>query len=70
MPPWRVEVTSLLVIGENVVEVEYQPSLRNSLIGQGIAGNPLLRHFKNRREALVPSGLLGPIRLIKVAALR
>ncbi|MEK1939847.1 MAG: glycosyl hydrolase [Pseudomonas sp.] len=68
LPPWRVDVTALLVDGQNTLEIDYQPTLRNALIGRALGGDKRLAHFKSRADALVPEGLSGPIRLYQMPA--
>lgn len=61
--PYRVDVTSSLHTGTNHVEVIVQNTLRNRLVGDGVAGDPIFVVFKNRMFYL-PSGMMGPVRLM------
>jgi hypothetical protein len=61
--PYRVDVTASLHAGTNRLEVIVQNTLRNRLVGDGLAGDPNFVVFKNRMF-YVPSGMMGPVRLI------
>ena len=67
--PWRVDVTTALKAGENVLEIEVVNLWPNRLIGD--AGLPegerktrtnVISFTKD--SPLLPSGLLGPVRLV------
>ena len=58
--PYTQEITSSVKIGENTVEIEITPTLRNRLIGYGIFGGDDWKNHKFKKE-FMPSGLIGPI---------
>jgi hypothetical protein len=57
VPPWTVDVTDLVVPGENHLEVTVIPPLRNRLIGR--ADSPEYREFEG--DPRIEAGLLGPV---------
>jgi len=61
--PYRVEVAPYLRAGENHLEVVVTNTLRNRLVGDGLGGHPKFVNFA-RRVFFLPSGLVGPVRLI------
>ena len=61
--PYRVDVTASLRAGTNHLEIIVQNTLRNRMVGDGLAGDPNFVVFKNRMFYL-PSGMMGPVRLI------
>jgi hypothetical protein len=63
--PYAQEITSSVKIGENTVEIEIIPTLRNRLIGYGIHGGEDWINHKFKKE-FIPSGLIGPIMIKKV----
>ena len=70
LPPWRVDITGALRTGRNQIEIEYRPPPRNGLIGRAIKGDPGARQFRERRDALAPAGLRGPVHIREMAAAR
>lgn len=67
--PYRVDITPLLQAGKNTLEVEVVSTWRNRLIGDAAlpADQRLTKvnfEIVNPGEALQPSGLLGPVRVI------
>lgn len=76
-PPYRVDVTRLLVAGDNRIEVKVANLALNALAGQALPDYRLLwarygQRFVPQDTALVaprPAGLLGPVRLIGERAL-
>lgn len=58
--PYEVYITSLVKEGENQVEVEITPTLRNRLIGYGKTGGADWINHKEKKE-FMPSGLIGPV---------
>lgn len=70
VPPSVVDVTEDIVDGQNCIDVTYRPAQRNLFIGRALAGDPRYRQFKDRTDALIPAGLLSPVRLQEVAASR
>jgi hypothetical protein len=65
VPPWRCEITGLLVEGANTLKITVTPTLRNRLVGYGNAGSKDYRQYKG--GATMPSGLIGAV---TVCALR
>lgn len=66
--PWRVEITKRLKAGENKLEIEVANQWPNRLIGDA-ALPPAQRVTRTRApfkpdDPLLPSGLLGPVRLL------
>jgi len=61
--PYRLNATPWLHEGTNHLEIIVQNTLRNRLVGDGLAGDPNFVIFKNRNFYL-PSGMMGPVRLI------
>ncbi|RMG49486.1 MAG: hypothetical protein D6723_13715 [Acidobacteria bacterium] len=61
--PYRVDVTNFLRPGENRLEVVITTTLRNRLLGDALAGDRYFMPIK-KRPHLLPSGLVGPVRLI------
>ncbi|NHJ20779.1 MAG: hypothetical protein EAX91_07555 [Candidatus Lokiarchaeota archaeon] len=58
--PFTQEITSSVKFGENTVEIDVTPTLRNRLIGYGRQGGENWINHKNKKE-FMPSGLIGPI---------
>jgi hypothetical protein len=58
--PYELNITSLVKEGENKIEIEITPTLRNRLIGYGKHGGKDWINHKNKKE-FMPSGLIGPI---------
>jgi hypothetical protein len=70
--PWRVEVTGAIKAGANQLEIEVVNRWPNRMIGdkQPAAANARRYTFSthdpyNAQSALVPSGLLGPVRVLE-----
>jgi hypothetical protein len=61
--PYRLDATPYLHAGNNHVEVIVANTLRNRMVGDGLAGDPNFIYFRNRMFYL-PSGMLGPVRLV------
>jgi hypothetical protein len=72
--PWRVEVTGLLKPGENLLELDVVNLWNNRLVRDAAqpAGQRLTRTnlAVPANRALLPSGLLGPVRLVTTGAIR
>ena len=64
VPPFRVDVTSLLQPGENSIEIDYVPTLRNRLVGLGLAGDAEHAQFAKAGDTFIPTGLMGPVRVL------
>jgi hypothetical protein len=69
--PWRVDVMGLLKPGENQLELDVVNLWNNRLVGDAaqLAGQRLTRTNLAipANRALLPSGLLGPVRLVTAA---
>jgi hypothetical protein len=63
MRPYRVDVAPYLKLGSNHFEIVVTNTLRNRLVGDGASGDPHFVMFQ-RRTFFMPSGLLGPVRLL------
>ena len=59
VPPWRCEITGLLVEGLNALKVVVTPTLRNRLVGYANAGSRDYRQYK--KQPTMPSGLIGDV---------
>jgi hypothetical protein len=64
--PYRVDITDYLIPGPNTIEIWVTPSLRNRFIGYARKGNNLYQHFDEANDYLLPTGLLGPVRIWEV----
>jgi hypothetical protein len=60
--PYRADVTSLLQAGENTLQITVVNTLFNALSGRGRSAN-YLPEETNTENGLLPSGLIGPVRL-------
>ena len=69
MRPYRVDVASYLKVGTNHFEIVVTNTLRNRLVGDGAAGDPHFVMFL-RRTFFMPSGLIGPVRLLPEARVK
>jgi hypothetical protein len=65
LPPWRCEITGLLVAGANTLKITVTPTLRNRLVGYANAGSKDYRQYKG--QPLMPAGLIGPVMVCAVA---
>ncbi len=61
VPPYRVEVTALLMPGTNDITIRLVPPLRNRLVGLGQTGDPSYPQFVTDPERLAPTGLVGAV---------
>ena len=61
--PYRLDATPFLEPGKNHLEIIVANTLRNRLVGDGLAGDPNFIIFRHRSFYL-PSGMMGPVRLI------
>ena len=61
--PYRLDATQFLQAGKNHLEIIVANTLRNRLVGDGLAGDPNFIIFRHRSFYL-PSGMMGPVRLI------
>ncbi|MDW5267072.1 MULTISPECIES: glycosyl hydrolase [Acidobacteriaceae] len=60
--PYRADVTPLLHAGENTLEITVVNALFNALSAKGVSAN-YLPEETNTANGLLPSGLVGPVRL-------
>ncbi len=63
LPPFTLDITPALKPGDNVIEVEVRPPLRNLFVGRAFAGDPLYAQMADFGNELVAAGLLGPVTL-------
>jgi hypothetical protein len=59
--PWRVELTAALTAGENTLEIEVTPTLRNALVAYAAAGRREYKMYK--KQPTMPAGLIGAARI-------
>jgi hypothetical protein len=64
--PYEFDITSLLQIGKNMVEIRVTPTLRNEFIGEGLKGNPKYLRFKDQAKTILATGLIGPVKINEV----
>jgi hypothetical protein len=69
MRPYRVDVSPYLKVGNNHFEIVVTNTLRNRLVGDGASGDPHFVMFQ-RRVFFMPSGLIGPVRLVPEARVK
>ncbi len=69
MRPYRVDVAPYLKAGSNHFEIVVTNTLRNRLVGDGMSGDPHFVMFQ-RRVSFMPSGLIGPVRLLPEARVK
>ncbi|HTC47392.1 MAG TPA: glycosyl hydrolase [Candidatus Aquilonibacter sp.] len=69
MRPYRLDVAPYLKEGANHFEVVVVNTLRNRLVGDGMAGDTHFVMFQ-RRTFFMPSGLIGPVRLLPEARVK
>jgi len=66
-PPFRVDLTGLVTPGANRIEIEVANTWSNRLTGDAVQGGRPYTHTNirwNKNTPLLPSGLLGPVRLV------
>lgn len=61
--PYRADISKLLKLGENNIEVSILPPRWNGLMGRFLEGDPLAAQMKGQNGKLIPVGLKGPVRL-------
>jgi hypothetical protein len=59
--PYMMDITDLVVQGDNRIEVRITPGALNSYIGKAKAGDNRYKQFKNKDDQLMAAGLLGPV---------
>lgn len=62
LQPYRADITSLVHAGDNTVQITVVNELYNALSAQGRTSN-YLPEVTNTANGLLPSGLIGPVRL-------
>ena len=62
--PYSLDVTQFLRQGDNNIEVQVTTTRLNGFIGEARKGNPMYVQFKNKERTIIPSGLVGPVRLL------
>lgn len=62
--PYESDITNVLRSGENKLEVTVVPTNRNAFIDEAAKGNKLYKQFKGKENALMPAGLVGPVRIL------
>lgn len=67
MQPYRADVTSLLHDGENTLQITVVNALFNALSAHGLSAN-YYPEETNTANGLLPSGLVGPVRLEEMKA--
>jgi hypothetical protein len=60
--PFKLDLTGLAP-GVHEVSVTVIPAWRNRLVGLGTSGDPAYAQFEGKADTLIPTGLLGPVRL-------
>lgn len=68
--PFVIDITPYVIKGENFIEIEVIPTLRNQLIGYGKKGGKNWKNHKHKKE-FMPSGLIEPVsvKLIKIVSI-
>jgi hypothetical protein len=66
IPPYALDVTDYVYEGDNRIEVKITPALRNELIGKSEKGDKRYRQFKGKGDTRLPSGLIGPVYILKL----
>jgi hypothetical protein len=69
MRPYSVDVAPYLKAGSNHFEIVVTNTLRNRLVGDGMSGDPHFVMFQ-RRVFFMPSGLIGPVRILPEARVK
>lgn len=59
--PYMLDITSLLIPGENKIEVRVTTGQLNGFIGKAKSGDIHYKQFKNKEDQLMAAGLLGPV---------
>jgi hypothetical protein len=69
MRPYRMDIAPYLKAGSNHFEIVVTNTLRNRLVGDGASGDTHFVMFQ-RRTFFMPSGLIGPVRLVPEARVK
>lgn len=67
LQPYKADVTPLLHVGENTLQITVVNTLFNALAAQGLSKN-YRPEITNTANGLMPSGLIGPVRLEETQA--
>jgi len=59
--PYSLEITNLIRIGENNIEIRVTTTRRNGFTGEALKNNPFYKQFQGKEKILMPSGLVGPV---------
>jgi hypothetical protein len=59
--PYLLDISSLLVPGENKIEVRVTTGQLNGFIGKAKSGDSRYNQFKNKEDQLMAAGLIGPV---------
>lgn len=62
--PYTADITNYLQQGTNSITVAVVPSKRNSFILKAMQGDPLYKQFRGMENAVLPGGLVGPVKLV------
>ncbi len=62
--PYQLDITEFVKAGKNQVEVRITTTRRNEFVGEGVKGNPKYAQFKGKENTLLPSGLVGPVKIM------
>lgn len=64
LPPFALDVSKQLKIGENRIEISVTAPLRNVFVGKALNGDPQYSHMERYANELVAAGLIGPVEFI------
>ncbi|MVM30946.1 hypothetical protein GO755_12965 [Spirosoma sp. HMF4905] len=59
--PYTLDITPLLIVGTNQLEIRVTPGQLNGFIQKAKLGDGRYRQFKNKEDQLMSAGLLGPV---------
>lgn len=63
--PFVLDVSGVLVEGDNRIDIDVEVPTRNALLARGASGDPVYDQFRGRSDTRVASGLLGPARIVQ-----
>ena len=63
----QIDISGAVQPGRNSLVITVTPPRRNELVGKALAGDPLLQQVLPQQDELSPMGLLGPVRLGRLA---
>ena len=64
--PYQLNLRKYLKYGDNKVEVKITTTRRNGFIGEALKKNPFYAQFNGKENEIVPSGLVGPVRIVEM----